>query len=258
MLSDPRNTSDISHMLLVKAVPVTPVPCVPLPQSIWIGVLSCCPSLALAGLAAVEECCLVAPCDLMPMCVSLGYSGERCEVDEDECAVGPCQHGGQCLQRSDPTLYGGVQATFPDDFSFRQAAGFVCRCPPGFEGEPPAPLLGKQVCSVQVQGRDAGVGFKHFSLVSVSLAVKMGRFQFQLGSEGAEGTTAGPLAGDDCGEDVDECASRPCLSGGLCQDLPNGFQCHCPDGYTGARGRVGTGAGPGQSWWAWGKKSPSG
>nr|XP_014332865.1 PREDICTED: protein crumbs homolog 2 [Bos mutus] len=101
-----------------------------------------------------------------------GYSGERCEVDEDECAVGPCQHGGQCLQRSDPTLYGGIQATFPDDFSFRQAAGFVCRCPPGFEG-------------------------------------------------------------DDCGEDVDECASRPCLSGGLCQDLPNGFQCHCPDGYTG-------------------------
>nr|XP_020727816.1 protein crumbs homolog 2 [Odocoileus virginianus texanus] len=101
-----------------------------------------------------------------------GYSGERCEVDEDECAVGPCQHGGQCLQRSDPTLYGGVQATFPGAFSFRQAAGFVCRCPPGFEG-------------------------------------------------------------DDCGVDVDECASRPCLSGGLCQDLPSGFQCHCPDGYTG-------------------------
>ena len=109
-----------------------------------------------------------------------------------------------------------------------------------------------------MQGRDAGAGFKHFSLVSVSLAVKMGPFQFQLGSEGAEGTTAGPLAGNDCGEDVDECASRPCLSGGLCQDLPNGFQCHCPDGYTGAQGRVGPGAGPGQSWWAWGKKSPSG
>ncbi|KAM9083483.1 protein crumbs homolog 2 isoform 3-T3 [Megaptera novaeangliae] len=100
-----------------------------------------------------------------------GYSGERCEVDEDECAVGPCQHGGQCLQRSDPTLYGGIQAAFPGAFSFRHAAGFLCRCPPGFEG-------------------------------------------------------------DDCGVDVDECASRPCLSGGLCQDLPNGFQCHCSDGYT--------------------------
>ncbi|KAB1279560.1 Protein crumbs-like protein 2 [Camelus dromedarius] len=101
-----------------------------------------------------------------------GYSGERCEVDEDECAAGPCQNGGQCLQRSDPTLYGGIQATFPGAFSFRHAAGFLCRCPPGFEG-------------------------------------------------------------NDCGVDVDECASRPCFSGGLCQDLPNGFQCHCPEGYAG-------------------------
>uniref|UniRef100_A0A4X1UK47 Crumbs cell polarity complex component 2 n=1 Tax=Sus scrofa TaxID=9823 RepID=A0A4X1UK47_PIG len=101
-----------------------------------------------------------------------GYSGEWCEVDEDECASGPCQHGGQCLQRSDPTLYGGIQAAFPGAFSFRYAAGFLCRCPLGFEG-------------------------------------------------------------DDCSVDVDECASRPCLSGGLCQDLPNSFQCHCPDGYTG-------------------------
>uniref|UniRef100_A0A8C9M9G5 Crumbs cell polarity complex component 2 n=1 Tax=Panthera tigris altaica TaxID=74533 RepID=A0A8C9M9G5_PANTA len=101
-----------------------------------------------------------------------GYSGQRCEVDEDECASGPCQHGGQCLQRSDPALYGGVQAAFPGTFSFRHAEGFLCRCPPGFEG-------------------------------------------------------------DECDVDVDECASRPCLSGGRCQDLPNGFQCHCPDGYTG-------------------------
>ncbi|XP_054998949.1 protein crumbs homolog 2 [Sorex araneus] len=101
-----------------------------------------------------------------------GYSGQQCEVDEDECAAHPCQHGGQCLQRSDPALYGGAQAAFPGPFSFQHAAGFLCRCPPGFEG-------------------------------------------------------------DDCGVDVDECASRPCHNGGSCQDLPNGFQCRCVDGYTG-------------------------
>lgn len=32
MLSDTRNTSDTSHMMLVKAVLVTPVSCVPLPE----------------------------------------------------------------------------------------------------------------------------------------------------------------------------------------------------------------------------------
>lgn len=40
--------------------------------------------------------------------------------------------------------------------------------------------------------------------------------------------------GNDCSVDVDECASEPCLNGGSCQDLPNGFQCYCQDGYTGA------------------------
>uniref|UniRef100_G3U9Y6 Crumbs cell polarity complex component 2 n=1 Tax=Loxodonta africana TaxID=9785 RepID=G3U9Y6_LOXAF len=107
-----------------------------------------CADTGYEGVRCEEEVleCASAPCAHNASCLeglgsfrclcwaSPGYSGERCEVDEDECAAGPCQHGGQCLQRSEPGLYGGAQAVFSGAFSFRHAAGFLCRCPPGFEG----------------------------------------------------------------------------------------------------------------------------
>ena len=42
-----------------------------------------------------------------------GFTGERCEVDRDECAVNPCLNGGSCVDR-------------PNDFE--------CQCPAGFAG----------------------------------------------------------------------------------------------------------------------------
>lgn len=35
--------------------------------------------------------------------------------------------------------------------------------------------------------------------------------------------------------DIDECASDPCLHGGRCQDLRNGFRCACPLAFAGPR-----------------------
>ncbi|KAM8801622.1 protein crumbs homolog 2 [Rhynchonycteris naso] len=139
-----------------------------------------------------------------------GYSGEQCEVDEDECAAGPCQNGGQCLQRSNPALYGDVQATFPGTFSFRHAAGFLCRCPPGFEGDN---------CSVDVDECASGP------------CLSGGRCQDL--PNGFRCHCPSGYTGLTCQEDVDECLSGPCLHGGTCDDVVAGYLCSCPEAWGG-------------------------
>lgn len=41
--------------------------------------------------------------------------------------------------------------------------------------------------------------------------------------------------GDRCQKNVDDCASNPCLHGGICIDGVNTFSCHCALPYDGDR-----------------------
>ena len=41
--------------------------------------------------------------------------------------------------------------------------------------------------------------------------------------------------GELCETNVNECASSPCMNGGVCTELVNSFKCACPSGWTGQR-----------------------
>ena len=43
--------------------------------------------------------------------------------------------------------------------------------------------------------------------------------------------------GPTCSEDIDFCASQPCLNGGTCIDTGNGYTCNCTGNYTGPAGK---------------------
>lgn len=63
-----------------------------------------------------------------------GYTGKNCEIDIDECASGPCQNNGRCLQRSNTTLYSlsdpqldvMLPSIFSGEFSHENASGYEC------------------------------------------------------------------------------------------------------------------------------------
>lgn len=131
-----------------------------------------------------------------------GYEGENCQVDKDECEQQPCENGGKCFQRSDIKNYGMLPELSKANFSFEEAAGFICRCLPGFTGKPQVKTINFFINSSQ--SHDIAGSYYHT-----------------------------PLAGDNCSVNVDECGSAPCQHGGSCQDLVNSYQCVCPDGFTG-------------------------
>ena len=100
----------------------------------------------------IDEC-EVRPCQHNSTCSNLindysclcwdGYTGKNCSEDIRECSTDPCQNNATCYERSDLNLYdesvaaglpAGIRDTFLTTFSYDSAAGYLCDCPKGFEG----------------------------------------------------------------------------------------------------------------------------
>ncbi|XP_066466997.1 protein crumbs homolog 2 [Tiliqua scincoides] len=132
-----------------------------------------------------------------------GYEGEHCEVDVDECEAEPCLNGGQCYERSSQSHFGEHQ-DFPQTFSYQEAAGFICKCLPGFEGE---------TCAINTDECESQPCQNGGSCVDL-----VNSFQCRCppGYSGVE-----------CATDTDECEEQPCENGGACEDRVADYICRC-------------------------------
>ncbi|XP_036382029.1 protein crumbs homolog 2-like [Megalops cyprinoides] len=133
-----------------------------------------------------------------------GYMGDHCEVDIDECAEEPCENGGTCFERSDVAHYGTLPK-LDGDFSYADAAGYLCECLIGFTGEN---------CSINIDECESAPCQNGASCEDLVNAYKCACLP--------------GFTGTHCEVEVDECESHPCQNGALCEDGIADYTCHCP------------------------------
>ncbi|XP_006904517.2 protein crumbs homolog 1 [Pteropus alecto] len=124
-----------------------------------------------------------------------GYSGVNCEADTDNCRSHQCANGATCLSHTD---------------------GYSCLCLGNFTGK---------LCR-HIESPSTACGNK------TNLTCHSGGSCAELRGEVRCVCRPG-FTGERCEQDVDECASDPCLNGGQCQDMLDAFRCLCDAGFAG-------------------------
>lgn len=150
----------------------------------------------------VDPCNDPTPCGQHGECVeghcecADGWAGAGCS-DVDECASQPCRNGGSCFHSADvQALEGPAHAQLADAWAGRH----VCACASGYAGAE---------CQCLHCGEHGTCQFD-------------GRCACEPGFVGAQ-----------CEINVDECASKPCMNGAICNDQDLAYSCSCSSGFSG-------------------------
>uniref|UniRef100_A0A667IVY1 Protein crumbs homolog 1 n=1 Tax=Lynx canadensis TaxID=61383 RepID=A0A667IVY1_LYNCA len=149
-----------------------------------------------------------------------GYTGTQCETHINECNSNPCHSGGACVELSSEKQYGHI-AQLPSSFSYPEASGYVCICPPGLTGIH---------CEEDIDECSSNPCQNGGTCENLP-----GDYTCHCPYDNQLGTFYG---GRNCSDLFLGCTHHQCLNNGICiphfQNGQHGFSCLCPSGFTGS------------------------
>ncbi|CAF0782126.1 unnamed protein product [Brachionus calyciflorus] len=168
----------------------------------------------------------------------LGLTGARCTNYALSCTSSPCENGGLCIESLNSYSY-------------------TCKCPSGWTGNSceidlneceKNPCLNGGTCIEDKIDSFKCICHKAYSGSLCEDQIDLCLSQPCLNSATCVSNSNGTFTcqcesgfyGSRCEYEANECSSNPCLNNGICMDKINGYECRCPNEFTGANCNVST------------------
>jgi hypothetical protein len=162
-----------------------------------------CGECTQAELEDVADALVNIASDMYVCSCRLGWDGENCDRDVNECGSDPCKNGGTCDDRLD---------------------SYACACTDGFSG---------LNCEDDIDECELNPCLNGGACTDL-----VHSFECVCADGWAPGgvSTLSDLVNDEaliCSENIDECLSSPCMNGGTCLDGVFEYLCFCARGWSG-------------------------
>ena len=169
-----------------------------------------------------------------------GWTGTFCEQDINECETQPCQHGGTCTETTTPGDYTCACLEEYKGKDCQELKVKTCReapCEHGGTCIEEENNVGPEKYRCDCLNGYEGINCQNQTDYCVKLRVECqngGTCVSDFSAFNFECLCQPGFKGEKCQEEIDECVPNPCLHGGNCVDMVNGFRCECDGtGYSG-------------------------